>query len=477
METESVNRCLAILMGTPQGEPELDDRVPGLEPFKSADTENIRKMLQQIDRPYPQGDGIDIAYQGSPADSMLVLLEGGLEIIQDGRMVRIQKTAAVIGYTFLLWEGLPKENAGGRAGLRTATIRVHQEALVLAIPAPVVWELIGRDEGFRKAIIVAQAEEVVRMYRREGQHLNNLADFFLAPYARLVPGPFRAEDCTMALFIMAGSKHRVRDSLPEELEPVLGLKDLWLLAITEFKNVRVESGDAAARTYAYRETAVFIPARKPCGAFVLFCPEMYPDSYLAIALGRELFGFPKRFGQTDYVRGDTLKCTQEVNVLVGARHLLRASWTEAEESNPSHLYESVSERCFIPKAFMRLVAPQVAAVHTLMNEVGLIDVPIQALQAIPDVPPRKHRVHRIQEVVFRTSSFRNVKRLVEAEVAITDSEFFLDGRCAAAFRLDLDMSFGASTIWANRLDQRSWFTKAVDSLRASAPSRFPRRRC
>jgi len=31
----------------------------------------------------------------------------------------------------------------------------------------------------------------------------------------------------------------------------------------------------------------------------VFCPELYPDNFLAITIGRELFGFPKRFGLTE----------------------------------------------------------------------------------------------------------------------------------------------------------------------------------
>src|SRR5262249_7916547 len=144
-------------------------------------------------------------------------------------------------------------------------------------------------------------------------------DFFDPPNARLVPGPYRFSPMRLVLHVVETERAALAALLPRGLHLLPGLGGRYLVVFGDFHRCVTQHARGDGRVFSYRETTPFIPCAG-FGRVGAFIPELYPDSYMAILLGREIYGFPKRLGRTT-VRGDG------VDVIVDHARLMRARWS------------------------------------------------------------------------------------------------------------------------------------------------------
>jgi hypothetical protein len=114
----------------------------------------------------------------------------------------------------------------------------------------------------------------------------------------LVPGPFLFDDATMIFSFCSANKSAVRDMLPPNvrlLHNPMHSRAPLLIVLAKFPNTYPEATPEAH--FAYTETTIFIPVRVKRG-LGLYVPYIYPSTWGPILLGREIYGFPKRLGQT-----------------------------------------------------------------------------------------------------------------------------------------------------------------------------------
>lgn len=303
-------------------------------------------------------------------------------------------------------------------------------------------------------------------------------DFFLGGCAGLVPGPYHCRDVQVTCYVLEGGLREMDDGedhgLPAGCRPLPGpagnralLAFFYFPAITSAHTDARPAGGGPAPSFAYEEVAFFVPCLAPRGRIGVFCPEIYPESSLAIALGRELYGLPKRFA-VNFQHRNTHPFFQAL-VLDG--HLA----VEATARRPPHdpglprledlLPRFVSH--FLPDgcadaAWLRLLGRTAQRIWVAEEPGGGTERLHGALAAllprlgvfvrhqVPATGPTRHRVlacDRLVHVPFEITRISRAHELAEPRLTYHQADRLpLEGRCLAAYELTLDMTLTGSHV-------------------------------
>jgi hypothetical protein len=144
---------------------------------------------------------------------------------------------------------------------------------------------------------------------------------------------------------------------------------------------------------------------------------MWPDNVLAILLGREIYGFPKRYGRI--TEGD-----RSFALDVGGTRTAEVAWSGERDGTfdgiASTFVESLAPNrrlsCFMHK---RILAPDSV------------------------IEPR-YAIDQLVEVPFSVRAASSVRTLVEPRVRLTN--FLLEGEVQMAFTMQLSFEFGAGEV-------------------------------
>lgn len=143
-----------------------------------------------------------------------------------------------------------------------------------------------------EVLLDALVEENERLSRRVRADVLRDDDTFL-PWARLVPGPWHFKSAHAYVLLMQGDPSRVRRCLPRGVWSMPRTGGRYLLAVTRFEGVTSLSGHDGGQ-FSYHEVTPFVPVWSGLRGPATFVPELYPDAWMAVLLGREIHGFPKR---------------------------------------------------------------------------------------------------------------------------------------------------------------------------------------
>ncbi len=204
------------------------------------------------------------------------------------------------------------------------------EVVVKTWPLDDLWAHAGFQAAARRylATQLEQAEARRRELEAPLHYLNDRAD--------LVPGPFRFDDVTL-IFAFCDAERAVLEALlPEPLSLLLrpGRKTgTVLLALADFPTAYSENRPDAR--FGYTETTVFVPIRHR-RAFGLYVPYIYPSTWEPTLLGREIYGFPKRLGNTRFE-------SKSVSVTVDGDALCRFTWGNGEAVSEARLVGALGE--------------------------------------------------------------------------------------------------------------------------------------
>ncbi len=162
-----------------------------------------------------------------------------------------------------------------------------------------LYEMAQDDPFFRRLVYALYEYELWRLTDETRSYRKHLADFYAPSTAALLPGPYEADDVHLVGMLMqTDDRCWAKRYLPPGVWRPPGLRDKYLIVMAHFSNVVCRHPKAKGVSFDYRETTVFIPSVagwRP-GAY---SPILFPDNAMAITLGREIYGFPKRFGRTE----------------------------------------------------------------------------------------------------------------------------------------------------------------------------------
>jgi CRP-like cAMP-binding protein len=393
-----------------------------------------------------------IVEQGEAAGELFLVARGEVAIRQGRRLARLAQAPCVLGLQALV-EG----------GARTASLEAATEVTLLSLDRSAL-ELLTREQpSFSSSLVRLLGAELGRMYRREANWLEHMADYFHSPNARIVPGPYVAAPYDMILLVMQGRPDALRALMPPGVSPARGLEGLFILSFNFFESLSTPHPQGERRSFSYSEAATFVPCVGPDGEPGVFSPEIYPDNLLAITIGRELYGLPKRFGVT--VRRD-----EQVDLLLDDRLLVRARWAGAEPCGVGDLPRRIVERRGGGPALALLAEKVTAALHAVgaQRAGGQLPVPIPVMvhRQVPAVSPAAGRhlaTDRLLRVPLRMSSVRTIRELGDPSVIGPPADHYLHGRCLCGFEARVAFELHQATVLR-------------DYLREPEPPRGPARR-
>lgn len=317
-----------------------------------------------------------------------------------------------------LWEA-PRslDLAGSLRGTPSARFVASGPCTVVGVPQEHVCD---RDK------LAALAEETGGLWSRVEADARRDDDTFL-DWARPVPGPWWFKQAEAAVVVMQGDPARVRACMPRGVRPLPGTGGRYLLAITRFDGVGSED-PADPQRFSYHEVTPFLPVWSGLRGPAAFIPELYPDAWMAVILGREILGFPKRTARVD-LRNDGGE------LIVGGRLALKMRWREAPPAVPDAAIGALG-RALIPfdltERILRAVVPERPRFSALVHKrIGASHTAGQtlAIDEVVRVPVRLDRIHRAET-------------LGGLRVDVCDGPGILHGKAIAGWRLHTGFHFG-----------------------------------
>ena len=260
-------------------------------------------------------------------------------------------------------------------------------------------------------VLTMLLEETARLERWRHDQLRRDDDFFADDQGGLVPGPYRFGPYQALSVLMRGS---TRHTLPPGLRPMPGLEGMSLLVFSQVERCRALHPRSDHREHGYREVAAFVPCLGPNLIPGFYLPEVYPDAYLPILLGREVYGFAKRMGRV-------LEHPDGYDLIAGGTHRLRVR-TDGASPPPERLTPGVKAFSWVS----RVARPR-----------------LYLRKRILDVKGGGRARNRIDELValpFSVFHLR-VRSLHVASVEFPDGRWSLPGTAVGAVRLELGFSF------------------------------------
>jgi len=319
-------------------------------------------------------------------------------------------------------------------------------------------------------------EYLRRLYEYELKQLSkdldayqkHMQDFFVPGTAGLLPGPYEADDVDMVVLLMESEDPGwVDQQLPPWVPHLPGTGRRYMIAISRFGDVRCKHAVAGQEHFAYQETTVFVP----CMAFGLpgfFAPILFPDNYMAIAIGREIYGFPKRFGKT---RLDLANHYAELNVDRRLSYWLE--WGEPEQVEGDEYVDRFVEAFFGNRSWADKAGDIAGWWFKRLFREDLIHTwpPVQVFvrQQVPDVslPGETSLVYetdRLVRIPFEMFQPQAFYFLPELEFHAGKCDFLPPSRCVLAGHVKLDMRFGSNQqLWdyLGPLDRARLFARSV----------------
>jgi hypothetical protein len=374
------------------------------------------------------------------AGHVVFVLDGEVAVMHGSAMLRVLQAPETIGLLSAL-DGRP----------RTASVKALGPVSARLASKSYLDELMAQSPEFDRRLIAYLCGELRTQYEREADWSRSLSDFFLSPGAVMVPGPYVADPFEMLLFVVQDDSGRLAELLPPGFKPIPGMAGRYLLTVNFFESLRSEHPLGAGKKYRYREVSPLIPCRRG-HKWGVFCPELYPDSYLAISIGRELYGFPKRFGRVE-------KNVRGFDVIVDEELLFRATIPDRIPLDAAGFATKLT-RALFPNPLASVTSTLVGGLFDLANAEA-------ARKFWPSVPMfvRSQRPHasaepsraldHLSEIPFRVQSFEAVAELTNPALQFTRADHFLRGQCLAAFVVRLGFRFGDAQVSELRGDTRS----------------------
>ena len=257
-------------------------------------------------------------------------------------------------------------------------------------------------------------------------------------------GPFAFPNTTMVIALCDANLDFLRPRLPDDLSIFrVGWRkhDSVFLALAEFRGAHPDSQPEAA--FSYTETTLFVPVRykRQLGFFPAY---IYPSTYEPILLGREIYGFPKRFGLTTFAEDSTtLRVDGDVHY--------RLSHDRAEPTNEPRLIRAMSDwlglEGRVTEAAFRIGDVLLDTVQVgLHRRIGVFNHK-RVLSATATQSKRVYDINQLTQGVFTVLKWQAIEKLSGAELQVFGGPLrYADLHLREAYRTQLDMRLSTGRV-------------------------------
>ena len=354
-------------------------------------------------------DGARIAW---PADRAASLIAGEVLVCVGGRPIETWRAPC------------PLEARGPlRDGSCTSFVSV----------GPCEIETVARCELTAETLASRLQRENELLWHRVGLDACRDDDSFL-PGAKPVPGPWWFRRAQTVAMVVQGDPARLRACLPRRVFSLPGTGGRFLLTISRFEGVGSDD-PRDPRRFCYHEVTPFVPVWSGWRGPGLFVPELYPDAWMAVILGREIHGFPKRTARIGlHDEGSDL--------LVGGKLALRVRWSGSQPRVTARAVADIMGHLVPSTSLERLTE---SLVDRRGHALGF-SVVVRKIIGEPSTAGRTAAIDQIVRIPVKLDRIVSAERLERLDVAMDDSTGILHGRALAAWRLTTGFRFGAGVV-------------------------------
>ncbi len=402
------------------------DRLRKMSELRGLSDSSFEKLLSRVwYRRLPKGTRFIV--EDADAEAAFFVLSGEIRVIVGERTVELTRAPTTIGFLSLL-DGAP----------RTASVEAFTDIDVVMLDRVTFDGLLDERPDVVFALVNHLTAEIRAAQKRDEEARRAFDDHFHSPNARLIQGPYRMGDFSMTAFVVQSTPERVAACLPPGLRPMFGGR--YLLTFNDFPSTYSEHPSAGGKTFAYRETTPFIPVLRSNGRPGVFSPELYLDSYMPIVLGRELYGFPKRFGVAEF--HDTA-----IDLQIGSSFVLRASWESAAPAEAGDIIAGLQRGFFGIERPLRGHAQfldamfRLADVEAVRSHWPAMPVYVHSLMPDPRAEGDSMRIDELVEIPFHVHSLGQFQELRSSKLEGFE-DWILAGDAVYGARLQMSATFG-----------------------------------
>ena len=374
-------------------------------------------------------EGTEFIKQGAPAEACYFLLSGEIAIKSYDDLLLLQKAPTIIG----LLSVIDRQE-------RSASVVTFAPCDIVMMPCDAFDKLMERSTTFAFNVIRHLTRQVRDLHRADAESRGNFDDHFESPNARLMQGPYSFMGSVMYALVMQADPEQLNKLFPPGLGPIPGTGGRYLLTFNRFTSVKTLHPSGEGKFFSYSECTPFLPCLGPGGRPAVFSPELYLDSYMGIALGREMYGFPKRYGRIAI--NDTW-----IDMSIDNKMRTRVSWDEAVDIDAGVLISSLQSQMF-DAPLARKLEPMVRQVWAVAEKPGVRRlwpaVPVLLHNQVPDAFERsgdRMRIDEIVEVPFCLHGLSGFKRLDNVQLR-NFAPWIPGGEVLGGYVLNIDMTFG-----------------------------------
>lgn len=423
--------------------PKRLEQLQRLPLFAGLDSDLLQQLAADF-TPKQFAAGETIIRQGEPADELILLLSGEAQVIRQERLQAMIAGPELIGLLALL-ESTP----------RSADVRCWSDCQTLHLSQQRFDQYLEQNSSLSRNLMKLLVTQLSQQYDTSFRASKSFDDLFTSPNAQLVPGPYEFDPFPVYLFVLEHEPAHLQSLLPPGVKLIPGMGGRYIVLVSQIERCYTDNAIGDGRQFGYHETTPFIPCVHQNQRFGSYIPELYPDAYLPIILGREMYGFPKRYGQTDIGQ-------QHIDLILADRLLFRARWRQRQDLS-SEAYAEQLLQAMLPENYLSRTLSQVsgkafAALNSseFLRRFGQQHVFVRRqLLGEQSLRERHWRIDELVEIPFQVQQVSEFARLEHAEFEFFDPGHFLGGRCLAGFAARLGFSFGKGHIREDYLPEKA----------------------
>jgi CRP-like cAMP-binding protein len=368
-----------------------------------------------------------ILKEGDPASKFYVLLNGEIRIEAAGKLVGLQKAPKIIGLFSII-----------DLKSRSATVIARSSCECLQISKEFFDKLQAEFSEFSEALLKYILKEVRSSQEQNKRMLKSFEDFFESPNARIYPGPYFCDAFKQYFIVMKEDPKKIAALLPPGLKPLPLVSGRYIAAINFFPGLTIKN--KPEKSFSYREFCIFIPCIGPDLKVGFFCPELYPDNYLAIVIGREVYGFPKRHGAL-------LVADDEIDFVLNQNIVFRFLWEKKREVEGSAFIKEIANLLFGNNHFPEGLAKIPAIFLNLCKKDSMLQtkLPVYIRKQIPHATcdgKRTLEIDKLVRVDFKLYNFKKYSLIDNPQLNFVSKDFFIGGESQGAVYFEMGLEFG-----------------------------------
>lgn len=273
----------------------------------------------------------------------------------------------------------------------------------------------------------ALAEQNARLWARIDADARRDDDTFLDG-ARPVPGPWHFRSVQALILAVEGTT-------PTPPRGMRRAGSRYALAIARFEGCGSEDPRDTSR-FAYHEVTPFVPVwtRRGPSAWV---PELYCDAWMAMVLGREIHGFPKRTARIGFHEDGA-------ELLVDRRMALRVRFDGRRGANPAEVMGQIAAT-----VSGRRVGRPIASVCRRFADKLALSVLVHKRIGDPRTAGRTLSVDQVVRVPMKLDRVRSASHLHGLRVDM-EGGGCLQGRVLAGWEVHSGFRFGEGRVFRRR---------------------------